>query len=176
MRMELQRRPLHFSAQGLFRRFDVNRLQRKLHSIARKFRRLGSKEKHMTALKSIVGRRPAAALCPSCKICGATTAIAFAPMSKKTGHPIPDAPDDCPYFECTQCGFCFSTHLDNADHTQVYDEAYWTEDDPDWTGKIGQTLRLVLIANAIIRNTRPNSIFSTSAAAWAGSYSTPASI
>jgi hypothetical protein len=45
---------------------------------------------------------------------------------------------------------CFSTHLDVADHTQVYDEAYWTEDDPDWTGKVGQTLRLVMISNAMI--------------------------
>jgi hypothetical protein len=69
---------------------------------------------------------------PACKICGAPAPEAFRiPKSKKTGHPIPDLPDDCAYYLCSACGFCFSTLLDGADHTKLYDESYWTDQDPD---------------------------------------------
>jgi SAM-dependent methyltransferase len=88
---------------------------------------------------------------PACKICGAPTVVAFSlPVAKKTGHPIPAAPDDCPYFECERCRFCFSTHLDAADHTEVYDEDYWNNQDPDWYGRVSETLRLVLLANSLL--------------------------
>jgi SAM-dependent methyltransferase len=85
-----------------------------------------------------------------CKICGAPSKEAFRiPASKQTGHPIPDLPDDCVYYECSDCGFCFSTHLDAADHTEIYDETYWTGQDPDWYGRVSETLRLVLLANQL---------------------------
>jgi len=88
----------------------------------------------------------------SCKICGAVASEKFRlPVSKKTGHPIPDLPNDCPYYECPQCQFCFSTHLDAADHSVVYDETYWNNQDPDWAGRVGETLRLVLLSNQLIR-------------------------
>lgn len=91
------------------------------------------------------------AFTPQCKICGGRTFTAFSlPVSKKTGHPIPNLPDDCPYFQCESCNFCFSTHLDNADHTVIYDENYWNNQDPDWFGRVGETLRLVLLANKLL--------------------------
>ncbi len=87
-----------------------------------------------------------------CKICGAPSREAFRiPASKKTGHPIPDLPDDCPYYECSACGFCFSTLLDTADNTTVYDETYWATQDPDWYGRVSETLRLVLLANQLVK-------------------------
>jgi hypothetical protein len=86
----------------------------------------------------------------ACKICGPPSPEAFRiPKSKKTGHPIPDLPDDCPYYECSNCGFCFSTLLDDADHTEIYDEAYWVGQDPDWYGRVSETLRLALLANQL---------------------------
>jgi SAM-dependent methyltransferase len=86
----------------------------------------------------------------ACKICGAPSPEAFRiPKSKKTGHPIPDLPDDCPYYECSNCGFCFSTLLDTADHTEIYDESYWVGQDPDWYGRVSETLRLALLANQL---------------------------
>ena len=86
----------------------------------------------------------------ACKICGAIAPEAFRiPASKKTGHPIPDLPDDCSYYECRGCGFCFSTLLDGADHATLYDESYWTGQDPDWHGRVSETLRLVLLANQL---------------------------
>ena len=89
---------------------------------------------------------------PSCKICGSAAFETFRiPKSKKTGHPIPNLPDDCPYYECAQCHFCFSTHLDTEDHTQVYDETYWNNQDPDWYGRVSQTLRLVLLGNQLVQ-------------------------
>ena len=88
---------------------------------------------------------------PQCKICGAEAPEKFRlPVSKKTGHPIPALPDDCPYYECSQCHFCFSTHLDAADHTEVYDETYWNNQDPDWSGRVSETLRLVLLSNKLV--------------------------
>ena len=95
---------------------------------------------------------------PRCKICASPTAVAFSlPLSKKTGHPIPDLPDDCTYFQCTRCKFCFSTHLDTADLTRVYDDTYWNHQDPDWGGRVNQTLRLVLLANDLVQR-RPDEL------------------
>ncbi|MDE1901395.1 MAG: class I SAM-dependent methyltransferase [Alphaproteobacteria bacterium] len=89
---------------------------------------------------------------PCCKICGGETFVSFAlPASKKTGHPIPDLPDDCPYFECRSCHFCFSTHLDNQSHTDIYGEDYWANQDPDWYGRVSETMRLVMFANSLAR-------------------------
>jgi SAM-dependent methyltransferase len=76
--------------------------------------------------------------------------VAFSlPRSKKTGCPIPDLPDDCAYYLCSACGFCFATLLDSADHAEIYDESYWTGQDPDWYGRVSETLRLVLLANQL---------------------------
>lgn len=86
----------------------------------------------------------------ACKVCGAPSPETFRiPRSKKTGHPIPDLPNDCPYYECSECGFCFSTLLDSEDHTVIYDESYWIGQDPDWHGRVSETLRLVLLANQL---------------------------
>jgi len=86
-----------------------------------------------------------------CKICGASAVAVFRiPGSKQTGQPIPDAPDDCVYYECTQCRFCFTDILDTADNTSVYDESYWNNQDPDWHGRVTETLRLVLLANTLL--------------------------
>ena len=88
----------------------------------------------------------------TCKICGSEAKEVFAmPVSKKTGYPFPDLPDDCPYFECTNCNFLFSTHLDKADHTEVYDDTYWERQDPDWYGRVTQTLRLVMLSNYLAK-------------------------
>lgn len=88
----------------------------------------------------------------TCKICGAPAPESFRiPMSKQTGLPIPDLPDDCSYYECSRCGFCFSTHLDAADHSEIYDDDYWNKQDPDWYGRVSETLRLVLLANQLVR-------------------------
>lgn len=87
-----------------------------------------------------------------CKICGAPTRIAFSlPHSKLTGQPIPDEADDCPYHECVRCEFLFSTQHDLADHAALYDDDYWAKQDPDWHGRTGQTLRLVLLSNYLLR-------------------------
>ncbi len=102
-----------------------------------------------TILQSENSARQAKTL--QCKICGAPAPEIFrVPSSKKTGHPFPDLPDDCPYYECTRCGFCFSTHIDNADHTGVYDDEYWENQDPDWYGRVSETIRLVLLANRLL--------------------------
>jgi SAM-dependent methyltransferase len=86
-----------------------------------------------------------------CKICGAPARVAFAlPRSKFTGRPIPDAPDDCPHYRCSRCNFLFCTHLDHVDNASIYDETYWATQDADWSGRINQTLRLVLLANFLL--------------------------
>lgn len=90
-------------------------------------------------------------LTPKCKICGADTHIAFAmPSSKLTGHSFPDAPDDCPYYECNDCKFLFSVIHDDLSHEFLYDEKYWDSQDPDWGGRVNQTIRLVLMANKLL--------------------------
>ncbi len=90
-------------------------------------------------------------LTAKCKICGGNAVEKFSlPSSKLTGHPIPELDSDCPYFECTDCKFLFSTLHDTLDHTTLYDEGYWDNQDPDWSGRVNQTLRLVLMANKIL--------------------------
>ena len=87
-----------------------------------------------------------------CKVCGARAVEAFRlPSSKLTGQPMPDAPDDCIYYECTRCRFCFTDLLDGIDASGVYGEAYWNTQDPDWFGRVNETLRLVVLANALLK-------------------------
>lgn len=86
-----------------------------------------------------------------CKICGSPSNLKFGlPSSKKSGHPIPETPDDAFFFECTNCGFLFTTALDGDDHTEIYDEEYWTLQDPDLYGRVGETLRLVMLSNELV--------------------------
>lgn len=88
---------------------------------------------------------------PPCKICSSPTHVALRlPRSKRTGHPIPDAADDCPYFECEVCRFLFCTAMDDADQGRIYGDDYWSGQDPDWGGRVNQTLRLVLMANRLL--------------------------
>ena len=71
------------------------------------------------------------------------------PASKKTGHPIPDLPDDCSYYKCSGCGFCFSTILDGADHATLSDQnRIGPSKIPTGTAGFGD-LRLVLLANQL---------------------------
>lgn len=65
---------------------------------------------------------------------------------------MPAAPDDCLYYWCRSCDFCFCNLLDDADHAAIYDDAYWAEQDPDWHGRVNQTLRLLLLANYLRRD------------------------
>lgn len=86
-----------------------------------------------------------------CKICGENAHLIFGlPKSKKTGHPIPDEPDSAPYYQCDSCTFLFTTIQDEADHTEIYDEHYWDNQDPDWYGRVSETLRLVLLSNELL--------------------------
>lgn len=86
-----------------------------------------------------------------CKICGNHAKLQFGlPKSKKSGHPIPNLPDDAPYFQCDSCEFLFSTVLDNQPHEGIYDETYWDNQDPDWYGRVSETLRLILLSNELL--------------------------
>ncbi|MEL7088789.1 MAG: methyltransferase domain-containing protein, partial [Planctomycetota bacterium] len=86
-----------------------------------------------------------------CKICGGHAPGVFAlPSSKLAGQPIPDLPDDCPYYRCENCKFLFAHLLDDLDNTQVYDESYWDHQDPDWSGRVNQTLRLIMLSNLLL--------------------------
>jgi len=86
-----------------------------------------------------------------CKVCGGAAIEAFRiPKSKLTGQPIPEAPDDCIYYECSTCRFCFSTIHDHREHTGIYDASYWNTQDPDWHGRVAETLRLIIIANSLL--------------------------
>ena len=94
---------------------------------------------------------PGPAAAAHCKVCGGPADELFRlPGSKLTGQPIPDAADDCPYYECRQCRFLFATLHDGIDHATLYDEAYWTTQDPDWYGRVSETLRLVLLAQRFL--------------------------
>lgn len=87
-----------------------------------------------------------------CKICGSSANFVFGlPASKKAGHPIPDEPDDCPYFECSSCEFLFTPARDIDNQPGIYDATYWQHQDPDWSGRTGETLRLVMIANELLQ-------------------------
>ncbi|QUD89092.1 class I SAM-dependent methyltransferase [Phenylobacterium montanum] len=86
-----------------------------------------------------------------CKMCGSEAKKIFGlPKSKKTGHPIPDAPDNCWYYQCKKCIFCFTPALDGDNHTEIYDDEYWNHQDPDLYGRVGETLRLVVMANELL--------------------------
>lgn len=88
----------------------------------------------------------------ACKVCGSVANLKFAlPKSKKTGHPIPDLPNDAPYYECTNCGFLFTDAMDELDHTEIYSDEYWEKQDPDLFGRVSETMRLVLLANDLLR-------------------------
>jgi SAM-dependent methyltransferase len=92
-----------------------------------------------------------------CKICGSTAKETFhIPSSKYTGKEIPNEPDDCIYYQCVKCNFCFTDILDNIDHTQVYDKNYWEGQDPDWSGRVNQSLRLVMLANSLLNKDPSN--------------------
>jgi Methyltransferase domain len=89
----------------------------------------------------------------ACKLCGGKSRVVFGlPHNKKAGHPIPDEPDDCWYYQCDACNFLFTPALDAADHTVIYDENYWDNQDPDWYGRVSQTFRLVAMANELLRS------------------------
>jgi hypothetical protein len=95
---------------------------------------------------------PRASGAKSCKICEADARVAFRiPSAKATGHDIPDAPDDCTYYECPNCRFCFTDLLDDKDVASVYGAKYWKEQDPDWHGRTSETLRLFLLASSLLR-------------------------
>ncbi|RBP15911.1 tetratricopeptide repeat protein [Roseiarcus fermentans] len=88
----------------------------------------------------------------NCKLCGGVSRVVFGlPHNKKAGHPIPDEPDDCMYYQCDDCNFLFTPALDLDDHTEIYDEEYWNKQDPDWYGRVSQTLRLVAMANEMLQ-------------------------
>jgi SAM-dependent methyltransferase len=93
-----------------------------------------------------------------CKICNGTAQFAFAlPHNKKANLPIPDEPDDCPYYQCSECNFLFTEARDADDQAAIYDEAYWEKQDPDWYGRVSQTLRLILLANSLLKK-KPDEI------------------
>jgi SAM-dependent methyltransferase len=88
----------------------------------------------------------------TCKICSSKAALKFGlPHSKRANFPIPDEPDDCFYYECENCKFLFTPALDADDHTEIYDEWYWENQDPDWYGRVTETFRLVTMANELLR-------------------------
>jgi len=88
----------------------------------------------------------------ACKICGSPSVPIFGlPKTKMTGHPIPNAPDDCWYYQCERCMFLFTPALDNENHQEIYDDTYWDNQDPDWYGRVGQTFRLVALANELLQ-------------------------
>jgi tetratricopeptide (TPR) repeat protein len=87
-----------------------------------------------------------------CRLCGDLARIAFGlPHNKKAGHPIPDEPDDCLYYQCDDCNFLFTPGLDYTNHTELYDEIYWKNQDPQWYGRVSQTFRLVAMANEMLK-------------------------
>lgn len=88
-----------------------------------------------------------------CKLCGSHATFKFGlPYNKRANHPIPDEPDDCWYYQCDNCNFLFTDCIDyNKDHTEIYDETYWKNQDPDWYGRVGETFRLCALANELLR-------------------------
>ncbi|WP_294395430.1 class I SAM-dependent methyltransferase [uncultured Sphingomonas sp.] len=97
--------------------------------------------------------RPDAAPAPvdRCKLCGAAASLKFGlPIGKKTGHPIPEEPDSCWYYQCDACDFLFTRAIDQQDHREVYNEGYWDHQDPDWYGRVAETLRLVALGNEML--------------------------
>ena len=86
-----------------------------------------------------------------CKLCGNLAEIKFGlPYNKKTAYPIPDEPDDCWYYQCTNCDFLFTPAIDASQHDEIYDETYWNNQDPDWYGRVSETFSLVSIGNELL--------------------------
>lgn len=87
-----------------------------------------------------------------CKLCSRIAQVKFGlPATKRAGYPIPDAPDDCWYYECSACDFLFTPALDDADHTKIYGDWYWENEEEDWYGRTGQSFRLVTLANELLQ-------------------------
>jgi SAM-dependent methyltransferase len=111
----------------------------------------------VTALKDLATRAIRAAKqavfgTVRCKIWGGDAVEKFRlPHAKRTGHPIPDLPDDCPYYECSRCLFLFANLLDAADHTEIYNDAYWNHQDPVLQGRVTEGLRMVMLANQLLQ-------------------------
>jgi SAM-dependent methyltransferase len=86
----------------------------------------------------------------TCKICGSASTFKFGlPFNKKANHPIPDEPDDCWYFQCDKCEFLYTRAIDEDVQADIYDDTYWNNQDPDWYGRVSQTLRLVALSNEL---------------------------
>jgi SAM-dependent methyltransferase len=93
-----------------------------------------------------------------CKICDKSAREVFSlPRNKKAGHPIPDEPSDCSYYQCESCEFLFTLARDADDQASIYDETYWANQDPDWSGRVCETLRLVLLSNSLLQK-RPDQL------------------
>lgn len=88
-----------------------------------------------------------------CKLCGSHATFKFGlPYNKRANHPIPNQPDDCWYYQCDNCNFLFTDALDyDKDHTEIYDETYWQNQDPDWYGRVTETFRLCALANELLK-------------------------
>jgi SAM-dependent methyltransferase len=104
----------------------------------------------MNQLSEIAAVQPPAAV-DRCKLCGSPAPLRFGlPLSKKTGHPIPDEPDSAFYYQCETCDFLFTRALDGDDHREIYDATYWDHQDPDWYGRVAETLRLCAFGNELL--------------------------
>lgn len=92
----------------------------------------------------------------ACKICNAPAPFRLdLPRTKESGRPIPPGPSDIAFYECPDCGFLFTRDLDNISHAGIYNEEYWKDQDPDWYGRVSETLRLVMMGLSI-SNRVPN--------------------
>lgn len=48
------------------------------------------------------------------------------------------------------CDFLFTPALDGAKHSEIYDDTYWKDQDPDWYGRVAETLRLLMLSNELL--------------------------
>jgi SAM-dependent methyltransferase len=54
------------------------------------------------------------------------------------------------YTRRAECKFLFTSELDNDNHAEIYDDNYWNTQDPGWYGRVGESLRLVMLANELL--------------------------
>ncbi len=109
----------------------------------------GSEDGALLAAGSVPVVAPATS---PCKVCGSTAGLRFGlPRSKRSGHPIPDEPDDCWYYECSQCKFLFTRGMDDVPQETIYDDTYWGTQDPNWYGRVPQTMRLIALAASLLQ-------------------------
>ena len=88
----------------------------------------------------------------TCKMCRGVAHLTFGlPHNKRAGAPIPNEPDDAWYYQCESCEFLFTPVRDTHDHTEIYDDTYWANQDPDWYGRVTETFRLVALANELLQ-------------------------